>query len=116
MFGGAGGGVDLFAAVESLRVGLESNDITAVRAAIDDFDQGTAQVSDARGILGGQQNGFEVARAVVDRTQLDTTERREAHIGVDTADSYMSLTQAQHALTSAVQIASQLPLPGLVGG
>ena len=113
VFSGAGGGTDIFAVTTAFETALRSNDIAGVRAALTDFDAAQAQVSDSRGQLGGQQNAFNVARSVLERTRLDANQRREDLIAVDTAESYLDLTRAQETLSAAVQIAAQLPLPGL---
>ena len=113
VFSGAGGGTDLFATSEAFEIALRNNDIAGVRSALTDFDAAQSQISDARGQLGGQQNAFDVARSVLERTRLDATQRQEDLVAVNTAESYLDLTRAQETLTAAVQIASQLPLPGL---
>jgi flagellar hook-associated protein 3 FlgL len=112
---GAAGGVDVFTTISALQTALASNDVATVRSSLGGLDSAIAQINDARGVLGGQLNAFEVSQAVVDRSEDQAALRREDLIGVDVAETYLDLKQAEQALSAAVQIASQLPLPGLVG-
>lgn len=116
VFGTAAGGVDAFQAVADFQTALETNDLSGVQQAVDAMDLVQAQVSDARSRIGSQHNAFDVASAVLEQTQLQAADRRQTLIGVDPAESYLALTRAQQTLSTAVQIASQLPLPGLATG
>jgi flagellar hook-associated protein 3 FlgL len=112
---GAAGGTDVFAAITALRTALETNDVAAIRGSLNPLDTATKQINNARGVLGSQLNAFEVSQSVVNRSEEQAVGRREDLIGVDVSETYLELQQAQQALSAAVQIAAQLPLPGLVG-
>ena len=116
VFQGAGGGTDVFAVTEAFETALRNNDVAGVRSALTDMDAAQEQINDARAALGGQQSAFDIAHAVLERTRIDANQRIEDLVAVDTAESYLELTRAQETLTTAVQIAAQLPLPGLTSG
>ena len=116
VFGTAAGGIDILQAVSDFETALRNNDLTGIQLAVDAMDVAQAQVNSARGVLGAQHNGFDVATAVIERSKLQSAERREDLIAVDPAESYLDLNRAQQALQTAGQIAGQIPLPGLVTG
>lgn len=115
VFGTTGGGVDVFQTVRDFQTALQNNDFAGVQLAVETMDVIQEQVSNARSTVGTQLISFEVSRSVLEQTELEATERQEDLIGVDPAESYLALTRAQQTLATAVQIAAQLPLPGLAG-
>jgi flagellar hook-associated protein 3 FlgL len=112
---GLAGGVDVFDTISALQTALTADDIATIRSSLNGLDAAIGQINEARGVLGGQLNAFEISRSVADRSEEHAVGRREDLIGVDIAATYLDLQQAEQALSAAVQIASQLPLPGLVG-
>lgn len=115
VFGTAAGGIDLFQSVRDFETALSDNDLAGVQQAVDTMDLALEQISTARATVGSQQNAFEIANAVLVQSNIDTAVRRDGAIGVDAAESYLALTRAQTSLDAAVQIAAQLPAPGLLG-
>lgn len=113
---GAAGGLDIFAAIETFENALLTNDVAQVRASIGDMSDATDQISDARGALGARMTAMYSAQAVNERVEVEAADRYQGLIAIDPAEAYSSLAQAQYVLQSAVQIASQLPMPGLAGG
>ena len=109
------GGVDIFAALSAFETGLRNNDETLIQSAIDDMNAGHGQVVLARGDLGAQMQGFDIALAVAERTQHDAITERSRLVEADALETFAELAQAEYALQSAVEIASRLPPPGLLG-
>ncbi|MEM9194169.1 MAG: flagellar hook-associated protein FlgL [Myxococcota bacterium] len=110
----APGGTDVFQMVDDFRVALQANDLLGVRATIDQVDVAQEQISDSRARLGSQQYSFQMAGAFLDQTEEHAARRRDELIAADTTETYLKLNQAESALQAAVQIAAQLPLPGLL--
>jgi flagellar hook-associated protein 3 FlgL len=111
---GAAGGQDLFVALTSLQTALNGNNGSASSAAIASLDLGLEQVRTSRSQLGNHMNAAQAAQSVAQRVQDTATASRSKLVDVDTAVAYTDLAQAQAALSAAVQIAGQLPPPGLV--
>ena len=59
-------------------------------------------------------NSLDISEAVVTKAKDTATARRSSLIDIDAAQSYSDLMRAQSALNAAIQIAGQLPPPGLV--
>jgi flagellar hook-associated protein 3 FlgL len=110
---GAAGGQDVFAALSDLTSALRGNDVDAVRASLDQLDQGSRQVRSARVDIGGGIDATEVARSVAERGRDQAVAARSALLDADPLDAFTELSRAQGALEAAVAVAAQLPPPGL---
>ncbi|MEM9070790.1 MAG: flagellar hook-associated protein FlgL [Myxococcota bacterium] len=115
-FSGAGGGVDVFTVIDDLVTALETDDIVGIQGSLDTVDAAHAQVVSSRGEVGSRQVQLDVSQGVVDRFKDRAEIRQGELIGKDSVDAILELEQAQGAYQAAVQIASQLPGPSLVGG
>lgn len=109
----AAGGVDLLDTLDSLRTALNTNSVDGIRASLDPLSTATSQVAAARSELGANMDAFDAAKAVAEKTKDRAAQRQTELVGIDPLDAYTALTRAQSALQAAVQIAAQLPLPGL---
>jgi flagellar hook-associated protein 3 FlgL len=110
----AAGGQDLFAALTSLQTALGGSSAANTSATISTLDLGLEQLRSSRSQLGNYMNAAEAAQSVAQRVQDTATQSRSKLVDIDAAVAYTNLAQAQSALSAAVQIAGQLPPPGLV--
>lgn len=108
------GGVAMFEVVDQFLGALETNDVDTIRESIDDIAKSSAQIADARARLGAYIDSFLTAESVLERQRDEAITRRSSLIdsGVQEIFDYK---QAEHAVDTAMTIASQLPLTGLVG-
>lgn len=116
IFGSAGGGIDIFAALDSLQTALAANDRAGMQAGLGSIATSHDQVVNARALVGVQAERMEVARSVAERAQFEAIDHRSKAVEADVFDSFVGLARAQQQLQAAVQVAAQLPMPGLVGG
>ncbi len=114
-FSGAGGGVDVFTSLDTLVTALQTNDMANIQLSIDTIMSAHGQIGDARVALGASQQAVDVAESVVQRETDRAALRQGELIGADPIDALLELQQAQSVYETAVQIASQMPGPGLVG-
>ena len=112
---GIGAGTDVLAVLETLRVALDANDVPTVASSLDALAASTSQIAEARADLGASMNAFDVAQAAAGRSRDRAVADRQRLVEVDPFDAYSDLARAERALEAAVQVATQLPLPGLVG-
>lgn len=113
IFGTAGGGIDVFASLDSLQSSLASNDTAGIQAGIGLVATSHDQVVTARSLVGVQSERVQVARSVAEQTKLEATGQRSNAVEADVFESFMGLARAQQQLQAAVQVAAQLPMPGL---
>jgi len=99
---GAGGGVDLFAILQTLKTALNANDGAGIRGALPQLDTATRQVTDALASVGSMMNSFDVARALADAGHDDATKSMAHEQEVDTFESATKLALANHALEVAL--------------
>jgi flagellar hook-associated protein 3 FlgL len=111
---GADGGQDIFAALDDLQTALENNDVTAIRSSLDTLSQAQEQIVTARSEIGAHLDSFQVAASVAEEALMNATENRAQAVEADTFDAVSELARAQQALETAVSVAAQLPVPGLV--
>jgi flagellar hook-associated protein 3 FlgL len=113
---GTSGGTDILAALDALRVALETNDVPTVVASIDTVEAGHDQVIQARASVGALLGTLQVATAAAERTRDRAIATRDRLVGADTMEALSDLVRAQQALEVAVQVAAQLPPTGLLQG
>lgn len=109
------GGADAIAVVQDLQAALASNDTEAVGAALTGVINAELSLTDQWGRVGAFEERVQVARSVADTRLIHAQEGINAQMAIDPLESYSSLSRARGALEAAVQIAAQLPPPGLVG-
>jgi flagellar hook-associated protein 3 FlgL len=104
---GAGGGVDVLAAMQSLSTALSSNNVPGVQASLDALATGITQVSSARASSGNAQNAFDSAHSIA-TTAVTAEKSATSHLqDADVADAATRLQLAQRALEAAVSASSQ---------
>ncbi len=107
VFGGAGGGVDVFAMIDALKVAMEKPTdpvadpgntafAASVRTALTQLDKAEAQVTSARA-----SSGARAARVEIEATQLDTIglDREEARIALEATDIPTAMVEFQKTMT-----------------
>jgi len=112
VFGTAGS--DVFTTITSLQTALSSGDAASVSNLITEVDSRFEQVRKVHTQVGVHLNAADMAQAVATRAQDAATVSRSNLIDIDAAKAYTDLAKAQTALNAAIQIAGQLPPPGLV--
>jgi flagellar hook-associated protein 3 FlgL len=126
IFGNANGGQDMFQAITDLQTALTAgttvdpitgepvSPAVAISAAIAPLDVSLEQVRVARSEIGLHLNAADISIGMAQREQDQAGAARTKLIEIDTVDAYSDLVRAQTALSAAVEIAAQLPPPGLV--
>jgi flagellar hook-associated protein 3 FlgL len=114
VFGDVNGGQDMFAAITDLQTALTSGVADDIGGTLDQIDVSLEQVRVARSEVGMHLNAADVSLSMAQRHQDEATKARSSLVEIDAVDSYSDLMRAQSALNAAVQIAAQLPPPGLV--
>ncbi|HUJ25437.1 MAG TPA: flagellar hook-associated protein FlgL [Myxococcales bacterium] len=104
---GAGGGVDVFAAIGALQSALTANDPDAVRASMDGLTQATGQVAAGRAALGGDMDALTAAKNAADTAAQTETSAVSKLQDADVIDAATKLALAQHALEAALTATSQ---------
>lgn len=111
VFGTAGN--DVFTTIQNLQAALSSGDGNAISATITDIDTRYEQLRSVHSEVGIHLNALDISEAIVTKQKDSATQRRSNLIDVDMAQSYSDLMRAQSALMAAINIAAQLPPPGL---
>jgi flagellar hook-associated protein 3 FlgL len=112
VFGSAG--ADVFTTIASLQTALTTSGGSAtVSNLLTEVDARYEQVRAVHSQLGNHLNAADIAESVATRAQDTATTNRSNLVDIDAAESYTTLMRMQTALSAAVEIASQLPMPGL---
>ncbi|MET0386131.1 MAG: flagellar hook-associated protein FlgL [Polyangiales bacterium] len=106
-------GDDVFTTITNLQTALASGDGANISSMITEVDQRFERVRVVHSEIGVHQNAADIAQAVVQRGGDAAAKNRSALVDIDAAESYSNLIRAQSALSAAIEIASQLPMPGL---
>jgi flagellar hook-associated protein 3 FlgL len=111
VFGTAGN--DVFNTIANLQAALTSGDASQISDTLTDIDARFEQVRSVHSEVGIHLNSLDISEAVVTKAKDSATERRSNLTEIDMAQSYSDLMRAQTALAAAINIAAQLPPPGL---
>ena len=114
IFGNANGGQDIFEAITDLQTALTAGVADDISGMLDPLDVSLEQVRVARSELGNHMNAAEVSLTMAQRNQDSARLNRSKLVEIDAVDAYSELMRATSALNAAIQIAAQLPPPGLV--
>jgi flagellar hook-associated protein 3 FlgL len=114
IFGNANGGQDIFSAITDLQTALSSGVADDVSATLDPLDVSLEQVRDARSELGLHMNSADISLTMSQRNQDEAVKAKSKLVEIDAVDAYSELVRAQSALNAAIEIAAQLPPPGLI--
>lgn len=100
------GDVDIFAVMEGLATALETNDPTAISAALGDLDLGTTQNSMWRARAGTEMNASDDALEVAGGLEVLMSARLSALVTADPAETYMRMNELQQAYEATLQVAA----------
>jgi flagellar hook-associated protein 3 FlgL len=114
IFGDANGGTDVFQTITDLQTALTSGVALDISAMLDPLDVTLEQVRVARSELGQHLNAADISLGMAQRQQDEAISARSKLVEIDAVDAYSELMRAQSALSAAIEIAAQLPPPGLV--
>jgi flagellar hook-associated protein 3 FlgL len=114
IFGNANGGQDIFEAITELQDALTSGVALDISAAIEPLDVSLEQARVARSSLGNHLNAADVSMTMATRHQDEAREARSKLVEIDAVDAYSELMSAMSALNAAIEIAAQIPPPGLI--
>lgn len=101
VFKGTGGGIDIFAALNSFISALNSNDVTGIQTAIANMDTSLSQVINARTDIGARLARVEMVKDRLDEIRLATTEAMSNEEDIDLAKAISDFTAKQQALEAA---------------
>lgn len=111
----AAGGMDLFAALDNLRVALASDNVPGIRTSIDDMDSALSQISRARTDTGLKLNRLDVASAVRDRLEDSITNETSQYIDIDSVEVFLELNATTSALQSAISVSQKVTNTSILG-
>ena len=114
VFGNANGGQDVFDAIQQLQDALTSGVADDINGVLDPIDSSLEQVRTIRSEVGLQLNSADISLTMAQRNQDEAMKARSKLVEIDPIDSYSELMRASTALNAAIEIAAQLPPPGLV--
>jgi flagellar hook-associated protein 3 FlgL len=112
VFGTAGN--DVFTTITNLQTALASNSSPNVSSQLTDIDAKLETVRTAHSEIGVNMDAADIAETVAQRNQDLAQTNHSNLVDIDAATAYTDLARAQTALSAAIQIAAQLPPPGLV--
>jgi len=105
--GGAGGGVDVLAALGALVTALRANDQAGTASVLALLDQGTAQVATARSQAGIAMNAFDTAVSASRAARDEAVGRAASIADADPIEAASELALAQRALEASLTAAAQ---------
>jgi len=104
---GAGGGLDVLAALQALQAALAANDEAGIRATLPALETSIGQLAQARSEAGLGMDAFATATEAAKIAATDE-KTRAAHLGeVDLIESSIQLTQTQRALEASLSASAQ---------
>lgn len=112
IFGPAGN--DIFTTITAMQTALTSGTSADLSNIITEVDTRFERVRTAHSLIGNHLNAADIANSVATRAQDLAAVNRSALVDIDAAQAYTDLARAQNALAAAIEIAGQLPPPGLV--
>ena len=104
---GAGGGVDLFATLQTLSTALNANNGNGVRASLTDIDAATIQVTSALAKVGSMGDTFATAQTLAMSTRDATVKSVASQSEADVIQSSSNLALANNALNATLTAAAQ---------
>ncbi len=104
---GVGGGVDLFATLQSLSTALKTNNGAAVRGSLTDLTTATTQVTSTLAQVGAMGDAFATAQTLAKSTSDATTKNVSNLSEADVIESSSQLALANSALNATLTAAAQ---------
>jgi flagellar hook-associated protein 3 FlgL len=102
IFKGVGGGVDIFAALTSLKVAMQGNDQTGVQTSIASLDTSIDQITQGRAKAGTGINVFDTAQSAATAAQAADQKAAANLSDADVIASASKLALAQRALDASL--------------
>jgi flagellar hook-associated protein 3 FlgL len=94
--------VDLFHSLQDFHQALVTNDVSAIQAAIDHFDQSLSQVTDARATIGASVNRLDTIKDSLDLLSVNTQTLRSNFEDADFAKVASDLATLQNTLEASM--------------
>ncbi len=116
---GVGGGVDLFATLQSLSTALKTNNGNAIRGSLTGLETATTQVTTTLSQIGAMGDAFATAQTLAKSTSDATTKSVSEQSEADVIQSSSQLALANSALNATLTAAAQsfsLSLVNKLGG
>jgi len=116
---GVGGGVDIFATLQSLSTALKTNNGDAIRGSLTDLTTSTTQVTTTLAHVGAMGDAFATAQTLAKSTSDATTKNVANQSEADVIESSSQLALANSALNATLTAAAQsfnLSLVNKLGG
>jgi flagellar hook-associated protein 3 FlgL len=116
---GVGGGVDLFATLQSLSTALKTNNGAGIRGSLTDLETSTNQVTTTLSQVGAMGDAFTTAQTLATSTRDATVKSVASQSEVDIIQSSSQLALANSALNATLTAAAQsfsLSLVNKLGG
>jgi len=116
---GVGGGVDIFATLQSLSTALKTNNGDAIRGSLTDLTTSTTQVTTTLAHVGAMGDAFATAQTLAKSTSDATTKDVANQSEADVIESSSQLALANSALNATLTAAAQsfnLSLVNKLGG
>lgn len=104
---GAGGGIDVIQSLQRFATALSTNNATNIRVAVQELDDGIAQVSRERSRIGAMMNVFDVASTMAKQNRDAATDARARLEDVDIFEASTRFAATQHALEASMSAASK---------
>lgn len=104
---GAAGGVDVLQSLQRFATALASNDPTNIRVAVQELDDGIAQVSRERSRVGAMMNVFDVASSMARQNRDAASDAQGRLEDVDIFEASTRFAATQRALEASMSAASQ---------
>ncbi len=104
---------NLFAAVNSLRVALENNDVAGVQAAIPAIRKSADYVNSQQSLYGVAQNRITAASELADRKETSFRIQLSAGRDADVAEAALELSSTRNQLEAALSARAKLPRTSL---
>jgi flagellar hook-associated protein 3 FlgL len=99
---GTGGGVDIFATLQSLSTALSTNNGAGIRGALTDLQTATTQVTSADAQVGTMGDVFTTAQTLATNNQLAATTSISKEADADPFDAASKLALANYALNATL--------------
>ena len=104
---GVGGGVDLFATLQSLSTALRANDGNGIRGTLTSLDTATTQVTSTLAQVGSMGDAFATAQTLASATRDATVKSVSSQAEADIFESTTNLALANSALNATLTAAAQ---------
>lgn len=98
--------VDVFAVLNNLLVGLQTDNDVTIETAIGDLDLATTQISAWRSTVGSEVNTATDALEVAESMDQVLSQRLEEVINIDPSTAYLELSDLRNAYEAVLQVSS----------